>query len=194
MTLNSEIQQATEPLIRFFETNQIQYHIGGSVASSAHGIPRTTLDVDLVADIKPHQVEQMVETLKAIYYIDAAMMMSAIWNESSFNLIHLATIIKIDIFILKKDAFNQEVMRRAVEGVLNLGHAESFSVRFSSPEDIILHKLSWFRLGGQQSERQWKDILGVLSVQHDSLDFEYMQLWAKQIEVYDLLEQAISEI
>ena len=194
MTLNSEIQQATEPLIRYFETNQIQYHIGGSVASSAHGIPRTTLDVDVVADIKTHQVEQMVQALKASYYIDAAMMISAIRNESSFNLIHLATIIKIDIFILKKDAFNQAMMRRAVEGVLNLDEEEPFTVQFSSPEDIILQKLSWFRLGGEQSERQWKDILGVLNIQRDTLDFKYMKLWAKQINVNDLLDQAISEV
>lgn len=194
MTLNSEIRQATEPLIRFFEASQIQYHIGGSVASSAHGIPRTTLDVDLVADIKPHQVMRMAQTLKEIYYIDAAMIENALKNESSFNLIHLETIIKIDVFVLKKDPFNQEVMKRAVEGSLNLGEADPFLVRFSSPEDIILHKLSWFRLGGEQSERQWKDILGVLNIQRDSLDFEYMQTWAKRINVDDLLDHAIAEI
>lgn len=194
MTLNSELRQATEPLIRFFEANQIQYHIGGSVASSAHGIPRTTIDVDLVADIKPHHVEKMVQSLQPVYYIDATMILSAINNQTSFNLIHLETIIKIDVFILKQDAFDQKVMSRAVEGNLNIGETESFQVRFSSPEDIILHKLSWFRMGGEQSERQWKDILGVLKIQRDSLDFEYMQIWAKQIKVNDLLERALAEV
>ena len=194
MTLNSEIRQATEPLIQFFEANAIQYHIGGSVASSAHGIPRTTLDVDLVADIKPEQVDQMVNALKAIYYIDGDMIKKAIKNESSFNLIHLQTIIKIDVFVLKKDPFNKQVMERAIEGNLNLGDEEPFFVRFSSPEDIILHKLSWFRLGGEQSERQWKDILGVLNIQQESLDFEYMQHWAKHIQVSDLLERALAEV
>jgi hypothetical protein len=85
-------------------------------------------------------------------------------------------------------------MRRAVEGTLNLGEAEPFHVRFSSPEDIILHKLSWFRLGGEQSERQWKDILGVLNIQRDSLDYDYMHSWAKRKDVDDLLMQAISEV
>lgn len=194
MTLNLEIRRATEPLIRFFEANQIQYHIGGSVASSAHGIPRTTIDVDLVADIKPHQVEPMVQRLQPIYYVDGAMIHSAINNQTSFNLIHLETIIKIDVFILKKGAFDQNVMRRAVEGTLNVGETEPFQVRFSSPEDIILHKLAWFRMGGEQSERQWKDILGVLKIQQDSLDFDYMHNWAKRINVHDLLEQAVSEV
>lgn len=194
MTLNSELRQATEPLIRFFEANQIQYHIGGSVASSAHGIPRTTIDVDLVADIKPHHVEKMVQSLQTIYYIDASMIQSAINNQTSFNLIHLETIIKIDIFILKADPFDQNVMSRAVAGTLNVGEAEPLQVQFSSPEDIILHKLSWFRMGGEQSERQWKDILGVLKIQRDSLDFEYMQIWAKQIKVDDLLERALAEV
>ncbi len=194
MTLNSELRRATEPLIRFFEANHIQYHIGGSVASSAHGIPRTTIDVDLVADIKPHHVEKMVQSLQPVYYIDESMILSAINNQTSFNLIHLETIIKIDVFILKQDAFDQKVMSRAVEGNLNIGETESFQVRFSSPEDIILHKLSWFRMGGEQSERQWKDILGVLKIQRDSLDFEYMQIWAKQIKVNDLLERALAEV
>lgn len=194
MTLNSELRQATEPLIRFFEANQIQYHIGGSVASSAHGIPRTTIDVDLVADIKLHHVEKMVQSLQTIYYIDASMIQSAISNQTSFNLIHLETIIKIDVFILKQDAFDQNVMSRAVKGTLNVGQAEPFQVQFSSPEDIILHKLSWFRMGGEQSERQWKDILGVLKIQRDSLDLEYMQIWAKQIKVDDLLERALAEV
>ncbi len=194
MTLNSELRQATEPLIRFFEANQIQYHIGGSVASSAHGIPRTTIDVDLVADIKPHHVEKMVQSLQTIYYIDASMIQSAINNQTSFNMIHLETIIKIDIFILKADPFDQNVMSRAVAGTLNVGEAEPLQVQFSSPEDIILHKLSWFRMGGEQSERQWKDILGVLKIQRDSLDFEYMQIWAKQIKVDDLLERALAEV
>jgi hypothetical protein len=194
MAYNAEIRIATEPLIRFFEANQIEYHIGGSVASSAHGIPRTTLDVDLVANIGTHHVEQMVQSLQSAYYIDASMIENAIKTESSFNLIHLETIIKIDVFILKKDAFDQQAMRRAVEGTLSMGEAEPFHVRFSSPEDIILHKLSWFRLGGEQSERQWKDILGVLNVQRDFLDYDYMHSWAKRKDVDDLLVQAISEV
>jgi len=194
MGSNSELRQATEPLIRFFEAHQIQYHIGGSIASSAHGIPRTTLDVDLVADIKRHQIDAMVQNLQSVYYIDASMIENAILAESSFNLIHLKTIIKIDVFILKRNPFDQQVMVRAVEGTLDIGESEPLRVRFSSPEDIILHKLHWFRLGGAQSERQWKDILGVLRVQKNSLDFEYMNLWAIQINVNDLLHQAISEI
>lgn len=194
MTLNPEIRQATEPLIQFFGANQIRYHICGSVASSAHGIPRSTLDVDLVADIQGQHVEGMVQSLNAAYYIDATMIQNAIKNESSFNLIHLETIIKIDVFVLKKDPFDQQVMKRAVDGVLSFDEASPFSVRFSSPEDIILHKLSWFRLGGQQSERQWKDILGVLRVQRDSLDFEYLKSWANYLQVNDLLEQALSEV
>lgn len=194
MNNHSEIRQATEPLIQFFKAHEIQYHIGGSVASSAHGVPRSTLDIDLVADIKLHQVDVMVQTLQSGYYIDASMIENAIKTGSSFNLIHLQTIIKIDVFVLKSDPFNQQVMARAVEGAFDLGESEPLNVRFSSPEDIILYKLHWFRLGGEQSERQWKDILGVLRVQKDSLDFGYMNLWAKQINVNDLLNQAISDM
>ena len=189
---NSDLKQATQPLIQFFEKQGILYHIGGSVASSAHGIPRTTIDVDIVADLKFEHVEEMVKILRHAYYIDQNMIESAIQSQSSFNLIHLETFIKIDIFVLKNVPYDQEVMARSVEGVLSIDDSEPLYVRFSSPEDIVLYKLYWFRLGGEQSERQWKDILGVLNVQQDSLDLAYMLKWAKQINVDDLLNQAVS--
>lgn len=190
---NTDLKRAIEPIVRFFEEQEIDYHIGGSLSSSAHGVPRTTIDVDFVVDLKPIHVGEMVRTFKNDYYIDSAMIEGAIKAESSFNLIHLETFIKLDIFVLKRTTYAQKVMNRATDGILTADDSDRLHVKFSSAEDIILNKLHWFRLGGEQSERQWRDVIGVLNVQRRSLDFEYMQKWAEQIGVIDLLERIIIE-
>lgn len=121
------------------------------------------------------------------------MIHAAIDNEASFNIVHLETFIKLDVFILKPSAYDQMTVRRAIEGTLAPDDADELIVRFSSPEDIVLHKLHWFRLGGEQSERQWRDVIGVLKVQLVQLDRDYMHHWARQIGVDDLLIRALDE-
>jgi hypothetical protein len=191
---SSDIVQATRPLVKLLEQHSIRYYIGGSVASSAHGLPRTTIDVDIVVDLTHAHVEIIVEALQGNFYIDGEVIHTAIDNETSFNIIHLETFIKLDIFILKSTPYDQMVIRRAIEGTLAPDDSEELIVRFSSPEDIILHKLYWFRLGGEQSERQWRDLIGVLKVQTDNLDRDYMQQWAQQLGVSDLLQRAFDEL
>jgi hypothetical protein len=64
---------------------------------------------------------------------------------------------------------------------------------FTTAEDIILAKLVWFRLGGEKSDHQWKDVLGVLQIQKDQLDAKYIHYWANQLNLVDLLERALNE-
>ncbi len=126
------------------------------------------------------------------YYVDGDMITDAINTRSSFNLIHLDTMFKVDVFAVKQDAFDQTAFMRADLKEFGLeSDARAFFVE--SPEDVILNKLRWFRLGGETSERQWLDVQGVLKVQADALDFAYMQKWAQEISVDDLLERAIAE-
>ncbi len=190
----SDIIKATRPLIQWLDQHSIRYYIGGSVASSAHGLPRTTIDVDIVVDLKHIHVDILVEALQGGFYIDAEMMHTAIDNEASFNIIHLETFIKLDLFVLKSTPYDQMTIQRTIPGTLAPDDSDELIVRFSSPEDIVLHKLYWFRLGGEQSERQWRDLIGVLKVQTANLDRDYMQQWALQLGVGDLLERALSEI
>ncbi|HMQ54345.1 MAG TPA: hypothetical protein PKD98_19875 [Anaerolineae bacterium] len=190
---SSDLIQATRPLIQLLEQRAIRYYIGGSVASSAHGLPRTTIDVDIVVELKHTHVETIVKALQDSFYIDADMIHAAIDNETSFNIVHLETFIKLDIFILKSNAYDQMIIQRAIEGTLAPDDTDELIVRFSSPEDIVLHKLHWFRLGGQQSERQWGDVIGVLKVQLDKLDRDYMHQWARQLGVDDLLNRALDQ-
>lgn len=183
---------ALRPVIQAFEQLSIPYYIGGSIASSVYGVARATMDVDLVADIAPDQVSSLVELWGPAYYLDEQMIRDAIAHSSSFNLIHLDTMMKVDVFIPRKDAYYRAANLRTRQDQLVQDDPESM-VYVCSPEDIILSKLRWYEMGGRVSERQWLDILGVLKVQGEALDREYLITWSKAVGVFDLLEQAFAE-
>jgi hypothetical protein len=185
-----EILAAIAPVVEALEELGVAYHFGGSVASSVHGIPRLTIDVDIVADLRLEHVRPLVKQLEAEYYIDADAVRDAIRRRSSFNAIHLDTMLKVDVFIPKTRAFDQEELRRTRQEVLAEGTRPFYT---ASPEDTILNKLEWYRMGGEVSTSQWNDILGVLKVQGTALDMVYLQRWAKALQVTDLLERALVE-
>ncbi len=189
---NPDILAVTEPVVEAFEKLGIPYYIGGSVASSAYGIPRSTMDVDMVSDLKPAHVRSLVRMLESSYYIDENMILDAIGRRSSFNIIHLETMLKIDIFVAKNTPYDMETFRRRRKDTLD-EEQETAEFYLVSPEDIILNKLAWFRLGGGVSDRQWNDVLGVLKVQKNLLDDNYLKHWASELKVEDLLERAFQD-
>jgi hypothetical protein len=188
----SEPIQVTLKVVITFERLGIPYLIGGSFASAVHGIVRATMDVDLVADIKPSHISSLVALLENEFYIDAEMILDAIQHTSSFNLIHLETMFKVDVFILKQRPFDLNQMQRRISQ--SVGDSPDDQAYFSTAEDIVLAKLEWFRAGGETSERQWRDILGVLDLQSDRLDLEYLKKWAATLGIRDLLQRAIQAV
>jgi hypothetical protein len=187
-----EILLAMEPVIDALEALGISYHISGSVASSAYGIARATLDVDIVADLRMQQAHELVVRLQDQYYIDEERVCDAVRHRSSFNAIHLSTMLKVDVFVLKGSPYDQIAFGRARKDTI----AESEKKRqfpLASPEDLILNKLEWYRQGGEDSERQWNDVVGVLKVQRQALDFEYLRHWAAELELTVLLQRTIQE-
>lgn len=187
----AEPLHSTQTVAHVFESLGIRYLIGGSLASSLHGIPRATHDVDLVAEITNRHIPDLVHALQSTFYVDAEMMREAIRYQRSFNLIHLETMFKIDIFILKPDAISQEEMARRQPYQLSEDPEETLFL--TSAEDIILHKLVWYQLGGNVSERQWTDVLGVLQVRQQDLDYAYLERVAEQRNVLPLLQQVMAE-
>ncbi len=186
----TEILAAITPVVEAFEGLGVAYYIGGSVASSAYGIVRATIDTDIVADLRLEHVLPLVKQLEAEYYIDADAVRDAIRRRGSFNAIHLDTILKFTVFIPKTRPLDQEEMHRTSQEVLAEGTRPFY---MASPEGTILNKLEWHRMGGEVSTSQWNDILGVLKVQGTALDMAYMQRWAKALQVTDLLERALLE-
>jgi hypothetical protein len=179
----NESLEALRLLIEVFERMGISYRVGGSLASSVHGIARATMDADLVANIKPHHVEEFSRALEGSYYADAELIRDALLAGQSFNLIHLETYIKIDIFPLNARTYDQISFER---------HYETENTNFITPEDSILRKLEWYVLS-EGSERQWRDVLGVMRMQQNNLDDLYLRYWANELDILELLEKALTE-
>ena len=178
-------------VVKDFEELGVAYHIGGSLASSAFGIARATLDVDIVADIKLKQLPSFVESLKEEFYMDAETICDAIKRHSSFNLIHFETMFKVDVFVLKNRNFDRQAfLRRIQRPVSESGLLQLF---FATPEDIILNKLEWFKRGGEIADRQWNDVIGVMKVQGAELDTSYLKQWAEELGISNLLEKAFND-
>lgn len=169
----------------------IVYAVGGSLASSLHGVMRSTLDVDIVADMRLEHIPPLVAALAEEFYADDEMMRDAIKRHSSFNLIHYETAFKVDIFVRKLRPFDQMQLERRRTSVI--ANDPERSIYVTSPEDTVLAKLEWYRLGGEVSDRQWRDILGVLKTRAGELDLEYLRVWARELKVSDLLERALQE-
>jgi hypothetical protein len=191
--LPSDALAAIVPLIAEFERLGIAYYVGGSIAGSLHGKPRATLDVDIVADVASEHVGPLVDALKSIYYIDASMIREAIARRSCFNLIHWATSFKVDVFVIKNRPYDREALKRIEERSICSGNVTA-QLLLAAPEDIVLAKLEWYRLGDEVSEQQWRDVLSVLQMQSKRLDRAYLEKWAAELGVADLLAKAWKEV
>jgi len=178
-------------VIDAFEKLGVSYMIGGSLASALYGTARSTLDTDFVADINADQVALLVKMLENEFFIEESMIMDSIRTRRSFNVIHLATLFKVDVFLPKQRRFDQIQLQRRQNQVISIDPERK--AYFATAEDIILAKLEWYRLGNEISDRQWRDILGVLKVQAGRLDMDYLHKWAAELNVADLLQRALSE-
>ena len=176
------------PVVSTFERLEIPYYLGGSVAAIIYGLPRSTLDADLSASLVATHVPQLVAAWEDDFYVSGPMIREAIQRHSCFNLIHLKSAYKVDIFCSHAQAFQQSVLARRRRDSLVSGEDE-LTLDVASPEDLILHKLVWFRKGNETSERQWLDILTVLKLQAEAIDAAYIAEWAATLNVLDLWER-----
>lgn len=171
-------------LLEALDRLEIQYMVCGSVASSAHGIIRSTRDVDLVADPKEEHAGALVEELGRDFYVRAGRF---------FNLIHLVSSYKFDIFPLSNDAYSRmEFSRRTPQATRQFG-PEPLEFFAASAEDTLLAKLVWFRRGREVSDQQWNDARGVVEVKGAALDRDYLRRWAAHLHVDDLLERVLGQ-
>ncbi len=169
----------------------VRYALAGSLASSLHGVFRASVDADLVADLRMEQVEPFFGALGDEFYRDESAMRRAIERKRSFNIIHLDTMFKIDVFIPKERPFDRAQLARRASHVIATAPERSAFV--ASAEDTILAKLDWYRSGGEVSGQQWRDVLGILQVQSGTLDRGYLRSMAASLDVSDLLERAFTE-
>lgn len=183
---------AMTPVVAALERLDVPYYVGGSVASMVYGHSRTTLDADLVADLAPKHAVPLIDALRPKYYASQPMIADAIARRSCFNVIHLDTHFKVDVFVVKNRPYDRVALQRIRVDSLEVEDSQ-YPFYFASAEDIVLSKLEWFRLGDEISERQWVDVLSVLKVQENALDRAYLAKWAAELGVADLLERAWAE-
>ena len=184
-----DLVAALLPVIEALDSLGVRYYVGGSVASSIHGVPRASIDADLIAELGAGHVAPLVARLSALFYLDEGRMRDAVERRLSFNVIHLATMFKVDVFVSKGRPFDLEASGRA--RLEALGESpDAPKAMIASPEDTLLAKLEWYRRGGESSERQWSDILGLLRVRAGRLDIAYLADWARALGVADLLDRA----
>ncbi len=177
----SEEGEALAQVLRALIELGIRYFIGGSVASALHGIPRATMDIDIVAEIAEAQVATLGKLLQASFYLD----------EDDIRLIHFTSAFKFDIFPAQRDPYHSEQMRRALASPVRLPFGVEAPA--ATAEDILLETLRWYRMGGEVSDRQWNDVRGIRDVQGDSLDRDYLAQWAGDLGVEDLLRRLMAE-
>lgn len=179
---------ALGPVLEALRALGVRHYVGGSIASSAHGVPRASIDADLVAELRPRHAAPLAAALRESYYVSEERVRDAVSRRGSFNVIHLETMVKVDVFVSRDRPFDRRAFDRA--RVADPGAGSEIPV--SSAEDTILAKLEWFRRGGEVSERQWGDVLGVLRVAV-GLDETYLRRGAVELGVADLLARALVE-
>lgn len=178
-------------VIDAMEAIGIEYLIGGSLASALHGVPRATLDADVVADIHPGDIERLFAALRDEFYVDVDAMREAVRRRGSFNVIHLETMFKVDIFVLGQRPFDLSEFSRRVARVISMDAERS--AFFATAEDTVLAKIEWYAKGGRASQRQLSDVLGVLRAQGEVLDYGYLTSWAARLGFADLLRGVLDE-
>jgi hypothetical protein len=189
--MSEPLAVALAPVVRAFEKLGIDYYIGGSVAGMVHGEYRQTNDADIVADVRDEHVEAIIDELTPEYAIAAEDIRLALRHRRSFNVIHLDVFFKVDVFPVKGRFYDRVAMGRRARGVVDTD--PQVEAEIATPEDILLAKIEWYRAGNEVSDRQWRDILGICKTKRDSLDFIYLQQWADELKVSDLLDRALKE-
>jgi hypothetical protein len=189
--MNDRLAETLKPFTQALENLKVVYFIVGSVASTTFSIARMTQDIDIVAGLKEEHIPLLIEALGDNYHVDDEMIKREVQRQGTFNIIHRTTFFKIDVFPLKSRAYDQTVAARREFGPL--GNPPFMEAYLPQPEDVVLAKLEWFIATGRTSEKQWGDITGVLKMQCFNLDLNYLQHWAREIGVADLLEKALDE-
>lgn len=190
--MQNEPVEVTLKVTGVLEHLGVPYLISGSLASALYGMVRTTQDADIVAEMRLEHLAPFTAALQNEFYVDDQMISNAIESHSSFNIIHRETMFKVDVFVPSPRPFLQSQLARAQRQTFLFEN--EVSAQFASPEDTILSKLEWYRLGGEVSERQWRDILGVLKTRAGELDLDYLRKWAGELQVSALLERALKEV
>lgn len=167
----------------------IPWVLGGSMASSIVGEPRTTLDIDVAVQLDQPHAARLVDTVRDAYYVSDAMVLDAVAHSSSFNLVHFESGMKVDVFVLSDDPLDRRQLARRELLEIEPG----CRIWVGAPDDQVLRKLRWYQAGGEVSDRQWRDVLAILTVQGRRIDTAELLAAARALGLGPLAERAVAE-
>ncbi|MFT3713149.1 MAG: hypothetical protein QM817_36300 [Archangium sp.] len=171
---------------RAFERAGIEYFLGGSMATSFQGQPRLTNDLDFVVLLRAPQIATLKTELGAEFDVDEEALAEAVRRKGSWNIFHVPTVTRIDLFVVKDTEYDaEEFVRRQAWEVL-----PGQRVMLKAPEDSVLRKLLWFQAGGESNSQQFRDVVEVLRVQGERLNVAYLDAWARKLGIAALLARA----
>ncbi len=183
-----DLQVAMIPVIEALERLDLRYYLAGSIACSIYGLPRGAQDIDIVVDIQAEQVSLLVKRLRGAYIVNEQSCYDTIAQRNTFSLLHLSSLVKVDVILPHDSSFDSLVSQRAQQLSLIEGYQP---IWITSPEDVVLMLLEWYRDCETTADDQWNDILGVLKVQAPTLDLKYLRQVAHTLNISGLLEQAL---
>ena len=184
-----DLLSALAPVLRVLRDLGVRHFVGGSIASSSHGVARSSVDGDVVAELAARRVAPLVSALEETYYVPEERIRDAVARRRSFNLMHLESMLKIVVFVSRDRPFDRRACDRSLPA--SLAGEGGTALPVCSAEDTVLAKLEWYR--GEVSERQWTDVLGVLRAAEGALDLGYLRQGAVELRVGDLLDRALDE-
>lgn len=185
-----DLVDALTPVVDAFNKLKIPHCVGGSIASSFHGAVRSTMDVDLLCELTKEQIPHFLNCFDAQqFYVSESAVRDAVERTSCFNLIHLPTSFKVDVFVSRRRTFDQNRMNRATQE--QLGEERFIVVPMTTAEDSIISKLEWYRKSDETSERQWDDVSRLILLLGSTADFDYMRTAAELVGVDDLLSRLL---
>ena len=187
----TETLDVVHAVAEVLESLGIRYAVGGSVASGMYGEPRSTHDVDLILDLRLEHVSPLVGAMTESFFIPETAVREALARRSSFQAVHRKLFVKVDLFVCGEGVLDQEQIERRVKRPV--AEDDPRQIFVTSPELILLRKLDWFRMTDETSERQWRDVLGVLKVSGSNLDVAYLRRTAGSLGLGALLERALLE-
>ena len=177
-------------MAEIFDDLGVKYALGGSLASSLLGEPRSTVDVDMAVALDVAAGEALLELLGATFYIPIEAARAAIREHSSFNVIETAHALKVDLFVLGDGLLDRNQIERRV--LIPIPGAPN-GIWISSAEDQVLRKLDWFRQGGSVSDRQWRDEVGILRIHAEAMDLDYLMATATEVGLAVNVLEALRE-
>jgi hypothetical protein len=191
MSDSDDLRAALAPVAAALRGLGVRHYVGGSVASTIHGAIRSTMDVDLVCELRADQIEPFLAAFGDDFYVSGPAVRQAVERRSCFNLVHLPTAYKVDVFVSRDRPFDRQAMDRAI--LLSVTVDDPWQMPVATVEDSIVAKLEWFRLGDETSQRQWDDVSRLTALHAEALDLAHMRRMAESVGVIDLLDRLLGQ-